>query len=124
MNKYILIYFNAAALACIAEAAAAEAVGQVITQEQISGYAKVLGNNAYKVSDRVVMKLECEEIPAPYEEFAEAIFEVHAMGSLTVIKKVTHDAHITNVAYAADSEKYPYMKLTRTTPKAEKVVIH
>lgn len=122
MKKFILVYFNAAALACIAEAAAAEAgkLGQIITQEQITGYAKVLGNNAFKIKDRVVMKLECEEIPAPYQQFAEAIYESRA-SNLVHIKSVRRDAHVTGVAMEADSERYMYMKLSRTEAKAEKV---
>lgn len=123
MNKYILVYFNAAALACIAEAAGAEAgrKGQVITQEQITGYAKVLGSNAYKIGDRVVMKLECEEIPAPYEEFAEAIYQPMENGLLRHVKRIKNDAHVTDVAYAADNVRFPYMKLTRTEAKPEEV---
>lgn len=123
MKKYILVYFNAAALACIAEAAAAEVVGQVITQEQITGYAKMLGNNAFKIQDRVVIKLECEEIPKPYSEFAEAIFESQK-DNLKHVKSVRRDVHVTCVAYEADSERYTYLKLTRTEAKAEKVEIH
>lgn len=123
MKKYILVYFNAAALACIAEAAAAEVVGQVITQEQITGYAKMLGNNAFKIQDRVVIKLECEEIPKPYSEFAEAIFESQK-DNLKHVKSVRRDVHVTGVAYEADSERYTYLKLTRTEAKAEKVEIH
>lgn len=123
MKQYILVYFNAAALACIAEAAAAEAVGQVITQEQITGYAKMLGHNAYKIQDRVVIKLECEEIPKPYSDFAEAIYE-SKKDNLKHIKSVRRDAHVTGVAYEADSVKYPCMKLTLTKAKAEKVEIH
>jgi hypothetical protein len=124
MNTYILIYFNAAALACIAEAAGAEAGrnGQIITQEQITGYAKVLGNNAYKIHDRIVMKLECEEIPAPYVEFAEAIYESNTKGNpLRVVKAVKRDLKVAEIAYIADSAKYPYMKIMRSNAKAEEV---
>lgn len=123
MNQFIIVYFNASALACIAEAAAAEAAaaGQLILPEQIQGYVKVLASNAYKIADRVVMKLECEEIPAPYVEFAEAIFQTLPSGSLKCIKRVKHDSHVTNVAYSADTVRYPYLKIARSTPNVEKI---
>lgn len=123
MNQYILVFFNPAALACVAEAAATEAAknGQIILPEQIKGYVKVLATNAYKIQDRVVMKLECEEIPAPYVEFAEAIFQAQSSGTLKTIKSLKRDAHVKNIAYSVDTERFPYMKITRSKAHAEEV---
>lgn len=123
MNNYILVYFNASALACIAEAAAAEAAktGQIILPEQIQGYVKVLASNAFKIQDRIVMKLECEEIPAPYAEFAEAIYQTTPAGTLKCTKRIKHDVHVKNIAYAADIARFPYMKITRSSAEAQEV---
>ena len=111
MRKFILIYFNPAALGCVAQEAANEAPDLVVTSEQVTRYAGFLTQNAYKISNRVVMKIECEELPRPYSIYAEDIFESDDKGNVRSFKNKRPTKGNHEIAYEADLVKYPYMRI-------------
>lgn len=118
MNTFILIFFNAAALRVVADKAAMEAQDVIVTPEQIVRYAGFLGDNAYSIGNRVVMKVKCVELPKPYKEVAEAIFISEGM-KLTSIKSRTCSQNLWDIAREADLERYHPMTLGSAEPKPE-----
>jgi hypothetical protein len=118
MNTFILIFFNAAALRVVADKAAMEAKDVIVTPEQIVRYAGFLGDNAYSIGNRVVMKVKCVELPRPYYEVAEAIFISEGV-KLKLFKSRTASQNLWDIAREADLERYYAMTLGSAEPKPE-----
>jgi len=118
MHTFIMIFFNAAVLKVIAEKAAMEAPDVVITPDQIVRYAGFLGDNAYSIGNRVVMKVKCVELPRPYREMAEEIFISEGL-KLTSIKSRKATANAWDIAHEATLERYQTMTIGSAEPKPE-----
>lgn len=118
MHTYILVFFNAAALRVVAEAAAAQAPDVIVTPEQITRYAGFLADNAYSIGNRVVMKVKCVDLPMPYRMYAEEIFISEGM-KLRSIKSRTATANVWEIAREADLERYQAMTIGSVEPKPE-----